>query len=117
MSATLRHRLTESTYVHSFVSSAPRAQVILRLMKRNPLLQYAWNVLIGIDQLANAVFFLGDPDETISSHIGKVKRRNGGKVPRYRVVMLALDWFLELVDPNHSIDSIEEDEGKDGLID
>jgi len=86
-------------------------------MKRNPLLQYVWNVLIGIDQLANAVLFLGDPDETISSHIGRVKRRNGGKVPRHRVVMLALDWFLELVDPNHSIDSIEEDEGKDGLID
>ena len=86
-------------------------------MKRNRLVHYVWNVLIGIDQLANAVLFLGDPDETISSHIGRVKRDNGGKVPRYRVVMLALDWFLDWLDPNHSIDSIEEDEGKDGLID
>jgi hypothetical protein len=86
-------------------------------MKRNPLLQYVWNALIGIDQLANAVLFLGDPDETISSHIGRVKRRNGGKVPRYRVVMLALDWFLDWLDPNHSIDSIEEDEGGDSLLD
>ena len=117
MSATLRHRPTESTHAHSFIRSAPRAQVILLDMKRNPLLRYGWNILIWVDQGLNTFLFLGDPDETVSSHIGRVKRRHGGRVPRHRFVMRVLDWFLELADPNHSIDSIEEDEGKDGLLD
>ena len=84
---------------------------------RNKVTQYVWNVLISLDQLGNVLFFLGDPDETISSHIGRVKRANGGRVPRHRFVMRALDIGLEWLDPNHSIDSIEEDEGKDGLVD
>lgn len=81
------------------------------------LTQYTWNLLISLDQLANVLFFLGDPDETVSSHIGRVKRRNGGRVPRHRVVMRLLDKILEKIDPGHSIDSIEEDEGGDGLVD
>jgi len=81
------------------------------------MLQYLRNILITIDQALNVVFFLGDPDETVSSHIGRVKRDNGGRLPRYRVVMRALDWFLDWLDPNHSIDSIEEDEGRDSLLD
>lgn len=37
--------------------------------------KYLYNILIGIDQLANAILG-GDPDETISSRLGKhiVKR-------------------------------------------
>jgi len=81
------------------------------------MLQYLRNILITIDQALNVVFFLGDPDETVSSHIGRVKRDNGGRLPRYRVVMVVLDWFLDWLDPNHSIDSIEEDEGRDSLLD
>ena len=45
----------------------------------------------------------GNPDETISSVLGKNKRENTltktGK---------ALDWILDKLDPNHSIKSIEE---------
>lgn len=32
--------------------------------------QYIWNVLVALDQLGNALTF-GDPQETISSRMGK----------------------------------------------
>lgn len=83
-------------------------------MKYHPVRQYFFNILIGLDQLANVVFFLGDPDETVSSHIGRVKIAGG--IPRRRFVMRALDWFLETTDADHSIEAIEP-EGADGLID
>lgn len=44
----------------------------------------------------------GDPDETISSVIGKAKLSN-----RLTFVGNALDFFLNLIDKNHSIKSIE----------
>jgi len=74
------------------------------------------NVLIGIDQFGNAVLG-GDPDETISSRLGKMKKRHGGRIPWYRPLSKVTDWGLEQIDPGHSIDAIEEDEGKDALID
>ena len=74
--------------------------------------RYTVNVLIGIDQLVNAIF-KGDPDETISSRIGKRKVKHGGKLPFRRYPFLCLiDKFLEMVDEGHSIDAIEKDEGK-----
>jgi hypothetical protein len=81
------------------------------------MLQYLRNILITIDQALNVVFFLGDPDETVSSHIGRVKLANGRKVPKRRFVMWALDWVLGKLDKNHSIKYIEHDEGREGLID
>jgi hypothetical protein len=75
------------------------------------LKQYTVNVLIGIDQLANAIF-KGDPDETISSRLGKIKRKYG-KIPFRRYPLRCLiDMMLEKIDPNHCIDAIEDDEGK-----
>jgi len=73
------------------------------------------NVLIGIDQFGNALFG-GDPDETISSRLGKKKKKNGGAIPWTSPIMKIIDWGLEKIDPNHSIDAIEEDEGKDQII-
>lgn len=70
------------------------------MMKR-----YFWNILISIDQFANTLFN-GDPDETISSRIGK-KVKNGKRGWRYSLCM-----FLSLLDRDHCIKSIEEDEGK-----
>lgn len=73
--------------------------------------QYIVGVLIGIDQLANAIL-AGDPDETISSRIGKTKRRHGGVIPWMKYPLrFVVDWLLEKLDPNHSIDAIEDDEG------
>lgn len=71
------------------------------------LKKYFWNNLIAIDQLVNTVFG-GDPDETISSRAGKLqhKRKWAG----------ALCWFLNKLDTRHCEKSIEEDEGKDSVV-
>jgi len=74
------------------------------------------NILISIDQLGNTICG-GDPDETISSRLGKLKVKHGGKIPWRRPVSRIIDWGLDKIDPNHSIDAIEEDEGKDAIID
>ena len=88
-------------------------------------LRYFLRVLIGIDQLVNALLapFLnrlywgmwsgpfGDPDETLSSVLGKIRRKNGGQIPKSMALVYWVDRLLERIDPNHSIDAIEEDEG------
>ena len=74
------------------------------------------NNIISLDQLLNSLCF-GDPDETISSRIGRIKRKWGGKIPPFRPVTRAVDYVLEKFDRNHSIDAIEEGEGSDGLLD
>ena len=71
------------------------------------------NVLIGIDQLGNAIL-LGDPDETISSRLGKIKRKHG-KIPSTKPLAKVIDWGLDKIDPRHSIDAIEEDEGSEQI--
>lgn len=81
-------------------------------MKKN----YFINTLIAIDQLGNAILG-GDPDETISSRLGKLKLRNNGSIPWSRPISKAVDYFLDKIDPNHSIDAIEPDEGKDAILD
>jgi len=78
--------------------------------------KYLLNVLISIDQLFNT-FLGGDPDEVFSSRLGKLKLKHGGKIPWRRPVSRIIDWGLDRIDPNHSIDAIEEDEGKDAIID
>lgn len=71
--------------------------------------KYFWNILISIDQFANTVF-LGDPDETISSRMGKkIKEGTRGRIP------LWLCKALHIVDKNHCTNSIEEEEGKDNV--
>jgi len=67
---------------------------------------YIKNVLIGIDQLVNAMTG-GDPDETISSRMGKQK--GDCKFCFYACKLLSL------IDKRHCIKSIEIDEGKDAL--
>lgn len=61
------------------------------------------NILLGYDQLGNT-FLLGDPDETISSRAYK-ERLNGNKY------WTLLADFLDWLDPNHTLDSVEWDEG------
>ncbi len=80
------------------------------------ILKYCLNVLIGLDQFGNAILG-GDPDETISSRLGKLKVRHGGNIPWYRPLSKFVDWGLDKIDPNHSIDAIEHDEGKDAVLD
>ena len=79
-------------------------------------MKWFYNILIGIDQLGNAIIG-GDPDETISSRIGKIKRKGGGKIPRWRIITRLADYALDKIDPGHSTDAIEEDEGDDAILD
>ena len=76
--------------------------------------KYFWKVLISIDQLGNVVcgklfdltlvkgHYFGDEDETISSAIGRAKLEGN-----LTILGKSLDWFLNLIDTNHSIKSIE----------
>jgi hypothetical protein len=70
--------------------------------------RYFYNILIGVDQLVNAILG-GDPDETISSRIGK-RAREGYKISIF------LSKFLDIFDKNHAEDAIEEDEGKNAMF-
>jgi 8-oxo-dGTP diphosphatase len=81
--------------------------------------KYMYKVALAIDQLGNVVcarlfnFFLidieghkfGNEDETISSVLGKNKRTN-----TLTLFGILLDVLLELIDKNHNIKAIEEDE-------
>jgi hypothetical protein len=65
---------------------------------------YLWNLLVGVDQLANAMAG-GDPDETISSRAAKAARKGH----RWGCVLCrVLDWL----DPGHCDNNIELDEGE-----
>jgi hypothetical protein len=78
--------------------------------------RYFVNVLISIDQLGNTLFG-GDPDEVISSRLGKIQQRFGGKIPwRYPLPKL-IAFGLDRLEPGHCIGAIEEDEGKNQLTD
>lgn len=79
------------------------------------LLKYISNVLYAVDQLINAILG-GDPDESISGRIGKLKRRHGGVIPWYRPLSGLADYLLDKIDPGHSIDAIEEDEGDNAIL-
>ena len=63
--------------------------------------RYFWNLLIAVDQLANALI-AGDPDETISSRAAKRQHRRFWRW---------LGYVLEWIDPNHLAKSLEKDEG------
>ena len=80
------------------------------------MFKWFWNILIALDQFGNALGG-GDPDETISSRLGKLKEKHGGKIPWRRPFSKLIDWGLERIDKGHSIDAIEEDEGKDAVLD
>ena len=77
------------------------------------LKRYALNVLVGIDQTWNAALG-GDPDETISSRVGKASLR--GEWFAQQIAEPVIDWlFLVLTgQTGHCRSCIEWDEGKPG---
>lgn len=77
--------------------------------------RWALNILIGVDQLCNTVLG-GDPDETMSSRLGKLKVKHGGRIPWKRPLSKIIDWGLDRIDSNHTLDSIELDEGDDAVF-
>jgi len=75
---------------------------------------YLMRVLIALDQLGNALTG-GYADETISSRLGKRKIQRGGNLrwSDWGGIAKPLDEILDLIDPGHSIEAIELDEGRD----
>jgi hypothetical protein len=77
--------------------------------------RYFWNILISFDQFVNTIFG-GDPDETISSRMGKWARDDendhGLKKPIYKIA----NFIVELFEKDHFEKSIEEDEGDDEVL-
>jgi len=67
---------------------------------------YWVRVLIGFDQLANAVAGR-DPDKTISHHLGMEARRHGGTIPWRKPLEALIYRALEKIDPGHCERSIE----------
>lgn len=74
--------------------------------------QWVLNVLISIDQLVNTIFG-GDPDETISSRLG----RNYPNSILAKIVDILFFWQCRnKAIKRHVINAIEIDEGKDAVI-
>jgi len=75
--------------------------------------KYFWNILITLDQTANTILG-GSPDETMSSRFGKwlALPHNTWK---WRVAY-GICRTLHVIDKNHCIKSIEEDEGDRDIV-
>lgn len=71
-----------------------------------PVGRYLLRFALSIDQLAN-VLLGGHEDETMSSRIGRMKRRHGGRIPWRRPIIKVVDRALDLIDKNHTLDAIE----------
>lgn len=71
-------------------------------------MRYIWNILIAIDQFANTILG-GDPDETISSRMGKLIAER--KCRLCKMICRVLDWF----EIHHCQKSVETDEGKNAV--
>jgi len=86
-------------------------------MKNNcRICRYFWNNLIAVDQLVNTIFG-GDPDETISSRMGKwgIHYKDDHNNWRHKFAK-GLCWLLNLIDKDHCNKSIESDEGNKEVI-
>lgn len=80
-------------------------------MKKTKLGRYVWNFLIALDQFINTIFG-GDPDETISSRIGKITARRPDDC-RFCVFLCKM---LNKIDPDHCNKVIENDRGGRDVI-
>lgn len=91
------------------------------MKNKNP--GFFMGVLLGIDQLGNTLFnhrvgrwlwgpYIGqDPDETISSALGKEYKANGNKFIWRHPFAKVVGPILNKLDRRHCTDAIEEDEG------
>jgi hypothetical protein len=71
--------------------------------------KYIWNILISLDQFLNTLAF-GDPDETISSRVGKHLAKHDCPFCNFMCKL------LNLIQKDHCVKSIEQDEGKDAVL-
>jgi len=78
--------------------------------------RWIMNVLISLDQLANSIL-AGDPDETISSRLGRIKAKHGGRIPWTRPVAAITARVLNGLLHNHTTHTIEPHRGARGIYD
>jgi hypothetical protein len=92
---------------------------IITLVRFSKVSEYFLNIAIGIDQLGNVIcqglfndilikkegFKFGNPDETISSVLGRNYKTN-----TLTILGGLIRWILDKIEPNHCVKSIEEDE-------
>ena len=80
---------------------------------------YARNVLVALDQFANALL-CGDPDETLSSRLHRAQ--SGELGPRVQALTAPIRWLVDAVarvvfrQGKHCEASFEPDEGRDDLL-
>lgn len=79
---------------------------------------YGFGVVYAFDQFANCLFpflfgpYAGEKDETISSAMGKLAATNNMRIPwKYPVAKLA-SGICNIVEKDHALKSIENDEGR-----
>lgn len=80
----------------------------------DPVGRWGYNFWISVDQFVNTIT-LGDPDETISSRLGKWSTYPDSGVFRKTVGITAC-FFLDLVDKDHCEKNIDPEEGKDAVL-
>jgi len=78
--------------------------------------RYFWNILVSIDQFVNTLCG-GDPDETISSRLGKWALAGENKKGVRKVVYRVVNFIVELFQKDHFQKSIETDEGNKKIFD
>jgi hypothetical protein len=75
---------------------------------RGSYADYSYGVWIAQDQLVNAIFG-GNPDVTVSSKVGWLKK-NGSKTAAAMAVVIDWMFYVAVGQENHCIESIEYDE-------
>jgi hypothetical protein len=81
--------------------------------------KYVYNNLINLDQTLNTITG-GDPDETVSSRLGRLEKKYNGNIPWYRPWAKVISFALDHIQKNHctqSIEGTEENIGKNGIVD
>jgi hypothetical protein len=79
------------------------------------IIKYFFNLLIAIDETGNAAA-AGDPQETISSRLGKLLLYYGGNIPWSHPISKILACILNKLINGHCVNSIEKNVGDDGII-
>ncbi len=77
--------------------------------------KYFWNLLIALDQSVNTIFG-GDPDETISSRMGKWAKDGANNHGIRKPIYWVTNKIVNLFQKDHFAKSIETDEGSNSEI-
>jgi hypothetical protein len=81
----------------------------LMRLSGNDMKKYIWNILISLDQFCNTLLG-GDPDETMSSRMGKHLAKHDCPFCNF------ICKLLNLIQKDHCVKSIEKDEGKNAVL-